>query len=225
LTRNHFAGIRLRLFVCGSAVAKITHGDAKEAGGEEQARLRVATEQHCARWCELIPALRVRFRLLGLLGLLFVAFGPSYSWLLLHLLYGEAWSSTEAPDALAAYCVYVLLMAINGAYTGKPASKQVCGTASVSCGHLLGWWQIRLSVLQQNHVAPLRCCFTGLAEAFRDSVASGKQLSSIAPTGLTGFMLFSFVLCCAFSFHAVRHGIALSSIACERVSKLNIVAC
>lgn len=100
-------------------MAKIKRDGAKDAAGkvllqEEQTRLRVATEEHCARWCELLPALRVRFRLLGLLGLLFVAFGPSYSWLLLHLLYGEAWSSTEAPDALAAYCVYVLLMAING---------------------------------------------------------------------------------------------------------------
>ena len=100
-------------------MARVKDSDTGEDGREEQTRLRVAIEQHCVRWCELIPALRVRFRLLGLLGLLFVAFGPSYSWLLLHLLYGEAWSSTEAPDALAAYCVYVLLMAINGAYAGK----------------------------------------------------------------------------------------------------------
>jgi hypothetical protein len=114
------------------------------SGGNAEEALRVAHEEHRARWCELLPALRVRLRLLGLLGLLFVAFGPSYrcvkrssfllqlpytyscmiiyqdrlgtkrsaqrgnlerkrytyvshSWLLLHLLYGEAWSSTEAP--------------------------------------------------------------------------------------------------------------------------------
>ena len=51
-------------------------------------------------------------------------------------------------------------------------------------------------------------CITGLAEAFRDSVASGKQLSSLAPTGLTGFMLFSFGICCVFSFYAVRRILA-----------------
>ena len=116
-------------------MAKIKQGDAKDAGGEEQMRLRTATEQHCARWCELVPALRVRFHLLGLLGLLFVAFGPSYSWLLLHLLYGEAWSSTEAPDVLAAYCVYVLLMAINGAYACRQASKQAGKQASKQTGN------------------------------------------------------------------------------------------
>ena len=56
----------------------------------------------------------MRLRLLGCLGLLFVAFGPAYSWLLLHLLYGDEWSATAAPQALAVYCLYVLLMAVNG---------------------------------------------------------------------------------------------------------------
>jgi hypothetical protein len=48
------------------------------SGGNAEEALRVAHEEHRARWCELLPALRVRLRLLGLLGLLFVAFGPSY---------------------------------------------------------------------------------------------------------------------------------------------------
>ncbi len=47
-------------------------------------------------------------------GLVFVAFGPAYSFLALHTLYGARWSSTAAPAALSAYCLYVLLLAVNG---------------------------------------------------------------------------------------------------------------
>lgn len=45
--------------------------------------------------------LRVLVCFVTLIGLTFVAFGPSYSHLLLHLLYGDKWSSTTAPRALA----------------------------------------------------------------------------------------------------------------------------
>ena len=48
-------------------------------------------------------------------GLLFACFGPAYAGLLLRLLYGERWGeATEAPAALAWYCGYVLLLALNG---------------------------------------------------------------------------------------------------------------
>ncbi len=47
-------------------------------------------------------------------GLLAVAFGPAYSYLLLRVAYGQRWSDTGAPAALAAYCPYVLLLAANG---------------------------------------------------------------------------------------------------------------
>jgi len=49
-----------------------------------------------------------------LLGLLLISFGPPYSFVLLHLLYGSKWSSTDAPTALSYYCVYIFVMAING---------------------------------------------------------------------------------------------------------------
>uniref|UniRef100_A0A7S2RDF7 Protein RFT1 homolog n=2 Tax=Mucochytrium quahogii TaxID=96639 RepID=A0A7S2RDF7_9STRA len=50
-----------------------------------------------------------------IIGLTFVTFGPSYSHLLLHLLYGNKWSNqTDAPRALGVYCVYVLIIAVNG---------------------------------------------------------------------------------------------------------------
>ena len=46
--------------------------------------------------------------------MLAVAVGPSYTYVLLRLLYGRKWSSTEAPAALAYYCGYITLLALNG---------------------------------------------------------------------------------------------------------------
>ena len=43
-----------------------------------------------------------------------MSFGPAYTYMLLRLLYGLRWSETEAPRALAMYCVYILLLAANG---------------------------------------------------------------------------------------------------------------
>ncbi|GBG25680.1 Protein RFT1-like [Hondaea fermentalgiana] len=54
-------------------------------------------------------------RAMTLLGLVFVAFGPSYAHFLIHFLYGERWSEhTTAPQVLGYYCVYVLVLAVNG---------------------------------------------------------------------------------------------------------------
>ena len=47
-------------------------------------------------------------------GLFAVAFGSAYCQLLLRLAYGERWAATGAPAALAAYCPYILLLAVNG---------------------------------------------------------------------------------------------------------------
>ena len=47
-------------------------------------------------------------------GLLAVSFGPSYTYVLLRLVYGQKWSHTEAPKALAYYCAYITLLALNG---------------------------------------------------------------------------------------------------------------
>ena len=46
--------------------------------------------------------------------MLATAFGPSNTYLLLHLMYGTKYSATEAPTALALYCPYILLLAANG---------------------------------------------------------------------------------------------------------------
>lgn len=52
--------------------------------------------------------------LLFLVGLVFVAFGPSYSYSLIRLLYGQKWSDGEASAALRYYCVYIIALAMNG---------------------------------------------------------------------------------------------------------------
>jgi oligosaccharide translocation protein RFT1 len=48
------------------------------------------------------------------LGSVFVFFGPAYTRTLLLTLYGDKWTSTEAPTVLSVYCIYVLFMAVNG---------------------------------------------------------------------------------------------------------------
>ena len=47
-------------------------------------------------------------------GLLAMSFGPSYTYVLIRLVYGQKWSDTEAPRALAYYCGYITLLALNG---------------------------------------------------------------------------------------------------------------
>ncbi|KAK1261931.1 hypothetical protein QJS04_geneDACA018450 [Acorus gramineus] len=58
----------------------------------------------------LIEALK----LVVLIGLVVIAFGPSYSYSAIRILYGRNWSDGEAPAALRCYCFYVILLAMNG---------------------------------------------------------------------------------------------------------------
>lgn len=53
-------------------------------------------------------------KLVLLIGLVFMAFGPSYSYSLIRLLYGQKWSDGEASVALGYYCVYIIVLAMNG---------------------------------------------------------------------------------------------------------------
>ncbi|KAJ0043485.1 hypothetical protein Pint_17189 [Pistacia integerrima] len=46
--------------------------------------------------------------------LIFMAFGPSYSYSLIRLLYGQNWSDGEASLALKYYCLYIIVLAMNG---------------------------------------------------------------------------------------------------------------
>lgn len=49
----------------------------------------------------------------SLAGSLFAVFGYCYSGTLVRLVFGK-WAQTRAPDILAAYCIYVFCMALNG---------------------------------------------------------------------------------------------------------------
>ncbi|KAL7129131.1 hypothetical protein ABFS83_04G185700 [Erythranthe nasuta] len=53
-------------------------------------------------------------KLVLLIGLVVIAFGPSYSYSLIRLLYGRKWSDGEASKALQCYCLYVIVLAMNG---------------------------------------------------------------------------------------------------------------
>lgn len=57
---------------------------------------------------------RMLTKLMILICLYFLTFGPSYSYLLIQLLYGSKYSQTDAPMVLKVYCLYVCFMAING---------------------------------------------------------------------------------------------------------------
>ncbi len=49
-----------------------------------------------------------------MIGLYLFTFGPSYSYLLIGILYGPNFTESEAPFVLQVYCIYVGFMAING---------------------------------------------------------------------------------------------------------------
>ncbi|CAL5364182.1 unnamed protein product [Camellia sinensis] len=58
-------------------------------------------------------------KLVLLIGLVVMAFGPSYSYSLIRLLYGQKWSDGEASTALQYYCLYVITLAMNGQGTSE----------------------------------------------------------------------------------------------------------
>jgi len=63
--------------------------------------------------------LQLLVKLFIIIGCCFVFFGPNYSYTLLYMLYGQRWTSgTEAPRVLAFYCLYVMMMALNGTTEG-----------------------------------------------------------------------------------------------------------
>ncbi|XP_073358569.1 uncharacterized protein [Aegilops tauschii subsp. strangulata] len=53
-------------------------------------------------------------KLITLIGLVVISFGPSYSYTLLNLLYGRRYSDGEATAVLRYYCVYIIFLAMNG---------------------------------------------------------------------------------------------------------------
>ena len=78
-------------------------------GSHEQQAEQTNNAATCAR------VLQIVLKFMVLIGSIFVAFGTNYSWLLLELLYqGRYGTSTGAPTVLMCYCLFVLLIGING---------------------------------------------------------------------------------------------------------------
>ncbi|XP_002510976.2 protein RFT1 homolog isoform X2 [Ricinus communis] len=75
---------------------------------------RSASGQHPEKRRKLGGYLTEALKLVLLIGLVFMAFGPSYSYSLIRLLYGNKWSDGEASTALQYYCLYIIVLAMNG---------------------------------------------------------------------------------------------------------------
>ncbi|XP_072985597.1 uncharacterized protein [Typha latifolia] len=75
---------------------------------------KLASERSPQTIMKLRSSLTEGLKLVLLIGLVVLAFGPSYSYTLIRLLYGRKWSDGEAPVALRCYCFYVISLAMNG---------------------------------------------------------------------------------------------------------------
>lgn len=75
---------------------------------------RSASGEDSQKQKKLGKSLTDALKLILLIGLVVMAFGPSYSYSLIRLLYGRKWSDGEASTALRYYCLYVILLAMNG---------------------------------------------------------------------------------------------------------------
>ena len=81
-------------------------------------------------------------RLVWLTALAAAAFGPSYSYLVLRVLYGEKWADTDAPRLLAYYAVYVVALAMNGL-----TEAFVHASASPAQLRRINYWLVAFSVV------------------------------------------------------------------------------
>ncbi|KAI8564568.1 hypothetical protein RHMOL_Rhmol03G0190900 [Rhododendron molle] len=73
-----------------------------------------ATAEDARKSWKLGSSLTDALKLVLLIGLVVMAFGPSYSYSLIRLLYGQKWSDGEASSVLRYYCLYVIVLAMNG---------------------------------------------------------------------------------------------------------------
>lgn len=95
------------VFNLGSLVVRIVFQPVEEIAG------LVFGEQH-HKHDQLMRQFVDIMRLVTMLGLLAVAFGPANAFLAIEILYSRRWSSSAAVSVLRIYCVYLLLLAING---------------------------------------------------------------------------------------------------------------
>lgn len=75
---------------------------------------KLASGQSPDQTKRLATSLMDALKLVLLIGLVVIAFGPSYSYALIRLLYGKKWSDGEASSALRYFCLYVISLSMNG---------------------------------------------------------------------------------------------------------------
>ncbi|KFK25149.1 hypothetical protein AALP_AA8G072200 [Arabis alpina] len=96
----------------GSLVVRMVFLPFEESSYTTFARFASGDNEQRIRRLEI--CLTEALKLVMLIGLIFMAFGPSYSYSLIRLLYGEKWSDGEASLALQFYCLYIIVLAMNG---------------------------------------------------------------------------------------------------------------
>ncbi|XP_021687058.1 uncharacterized protein LOC110669636 isoform X3 [Hevea brasiliensis] len=96
----------------GSLVVRLVFLPFEESSYATFARSSSGEDPHKSR--KLASYLTEALKLVLLIGLVFMAFGPSYSYCLIRLLYGHKWSDGEASTALRYYCLYIIVLAMNG---------------------------------------------------------------------------------------------------------------
>lgn len=95
----------------GSLVVRIVFLPFEESSYNTFARLAGETPRNVSN---LEGSLLGALKLVMLIGLVIISFGPSYSYTVLKLLYGERHSDREASTLLRYYCIYIISLAING---------------------------------------------------------------------------------------------------------------
>lgn len=108
-----------------------------------------------------------------------LAFGPSYSYALIRILYGQKWSDGEAPLALRYYCFYVISLAMNGLFYS-------ISTVLVFIITNIEFYLVPLKYLNiyfflffvytSQGDSFYKCVFIGTTEAFLHAVANETQL-------------------------------------------------
>ena len=93
----------------GSLIARYVFAQIEKTANTEFSKLNVATNKTV-----ITDILSNVLKMVSILAILCIVFSPNYSFMALDILYGEKWRGTEAPNALALYCWYLLLLSING---------------------------------------------------------------------------------------------------------------
>ncbi|EEE67185.1 hypothetical protein OsJ_24277 [Oryza sativa Japonica Group] len=96
----------------GSLVVRIVFLPFEESSYATFAQL--ASGQNPQNISNLEGSLLGALKLIMLIGLVVISFGPSYSYTLLRLLYGARYSDGDATVILRYYCFYVICLAMNG---------------------------------------------------------------------------------------------------------------